>query len=63
MKKLFILFIVLLGFVFVGQSKELPFAGSTKHKTIKKMKRHQIREIQKGKTFYIRKKGVVIKNL
>ena len=44
-------------------SAQAPFAGKTKHKTVKKLKRHQVRKIQKGENLYIRVNGKVKKNL
>jgi hypothetical protein len=41
-----------------------PFAGSTKHKTIKKMSKRQVRNAQKGKSlyYYSSAKRKVVKN-
>ncbi len=63
MKK--IVFILI--FIFVGSievyADKLPFAGKTNHFTVIRMKRKQIRKIQKGTTFYKRINGKVIKQL
>jgi len=40
---------------------QLPFYKPTKHKTVKRMKRRQVRKAQNGKNFYFRKNGVVRK--
>ena len=39
-----------------------PFAGKTKHKTVNRMKPHQVRKIQNGENYYVRKKGKIKKN-
>lgn len=64
MKKIIFLLIVGL-FAFISNSNAentgSPFAGKTKHKKVKKMKRHQVKNAQKGKTFYYRSNGKLIK--
>lgn len=55
--------IVAIFFISIPAPAQERFAGSTKHKTVKKMKRHQVRKIQKGKNYYSRVNGKVKKNL
>ena len=51
MKKIIIyLILVLLALPAASQ----PFAGRTKHHTVKRMTRSQVRKAQKGKTYYYR---------
>jgi len=38
-----------------------PFAGKTKHKTVKRMTKRQVKKAQKGKTFYYRKHRKIVK--
>lgn len=47
---------LLLAFSITSNAHE-PFAGKTKHKTVKKMKKHHIKKAQKGKTYYYREHG------
>ena len=44
-----------------AQDTDLPFAGKTKNKTVKRMKKREIRNAQKGKTFYYRTNSGKIK--
>ena len=63
MKKLLLL-LVLGTFTLISQAENkeyLPFAGKTKHKKVKKMKKRQVKNAQKGKTFYCRKNNKLIK--
>jgi hypothetical protein len=62
-----LVWIALFGMIFkcdASDKKHLPFAGKTKHKTVKKMTKRQVRKAQKGKTFYYRnKKGKIKKRI
>ena len=61
MKKVIIILVAIL-FTSIAHGKEyLPFAGSTKHKTVKTMSKKQVKNVKKGKTFYYRKHGKVVK--
>lgn len=57
MKKLVFILFLLFSFASYGQ-----FGGSTKHKPVKKMTKMQVRNAQRGKTFYVHHKGKVKKN-
>lgn len=57
MKKLVFLFLLLFSFSAFGQ-----FEGNTKHKLVKKMSVRQVRNAQKGKSYYTHHKGKVVKN-
>jgi len=55
-------FFLILAFFFIAAAftegrGQTPFYRAGKHKLVKKMTRKQVREIQKGKTFYFHKKG------
>lgn len=61
MKKIIIVLILLLA---VSTVDAQPFAGTTKHKTVKRLKKSQVRKIQKGENLYVRvKNGKVKRNL
>ena len=60
MKTLLLLFALVL-FVPTMQAQERPFAGKTKNKTVKKMKKRQIKKAKKGKSYYYRTKNGKIK--
>jgi len=60
MKKL-IVFLILL--VAVSTVDAQPFAGKTKHKTVKKLKKRQVKKIAKGENLYVYKNGKLRKNL
>lgn len=45
----------------LNASAHEPFAGKTKHKTVKKMSKRQVKKAKKGKTFYYRKHGKIVK--
>lgn len=57
MKRLVFLFLLLFSFSAFGQ-----YEGKTKHKTVNKMTTHQVRNAQKGKSYYTHHKGKVKKN-
>lgn len=48
-------------FVSKCEAQSLPFAGKTKNKTVKRMKKRQVRKSQKGKTYYYRTKSGKLK--
>lgn len=57
MKKLVFLFLLLFSFSAFGQ-----YGGTTKHKLVKRMTTHQVRNAKKGKSYYTHHKGKVKKN-
>lgn len=61
MKKLLFILILTLISMSVPAKKSSPFAGKTKHKTVKKMSKRQVKNAQKGKTFYHMKRGKIRK--
>jgi cbb3-type cytochrome oxidase cytochrome c subunit len=62
MKKLIALFVIALFMCTISVPVQaLPFFKRTKHKTVKKMRKRHIRKAQKGKTFYFRRKGVLVR--
>lgn len=60
MKKLIIILVLLMAGSTVDAQ---PFAGRTKHKTVKKLSKRQIKKIAKGKSLYKWKNGKIRKNL
>ena len=64
MKKIILLLVLgIFALVSTGSTsnKHLPFAGKTKHKTVKYMKKKHVKKAQKGKNYYFRKNGKIKK--
>ena len=62
-KLLLLITVVILSSISIESKAQcFPFEGKTRHKTIKKMSKRQVRDAQHGKTMYYRnKRGEVVK--